>query len=228
MDKITLRHVGAVCAVSYAIGLARLLVLLGTTPGMMEAEGATELLPILAEQSTHATMAAWLLILLPVLLAVAGLSFFHALREVGSLMWVAMAAFVGGAFLLIYRPFVWLAVIHELAPAYVAASEGTKEALAVVGDTLNRFAYMGDLVGPVLVVGIGVLLFSLTIPRTSLAPRWVAWIGVFAAIVGGWLPLLVPVASVLEPISLLGIVAWWVWMVAMGVTVWRNPEHTGA
>lgn len=225
MERMSLLRVGGVCAVSYAIGGAVFLALMIATPGAMDAEGATEVLPVLAEHPIIAATTAWLLVLLPILLIVAGLSFFQALRQVGSMMWIAVAAFVGGAFLIIYRGFVWVAMSYELAPAFVAASEDTKDALAVVGDTLERFAFMADMVGGVLIVGIGVLLFSLAIPHTSVAPRWVARLGVFVAVAGGWFTLLAPVAEVFELINFVGFVAFWVWMVAMGLAVWRVPER---
>lgn len=227
MERIGLLKVGGVCAVSYAIGAVVFLVLLIST-GLMEASDATQALPALAEHSTVAAVAAWLLVVLPLLLAVAGLSFFYALRRTGSLMWIAMAAFVGGAFLIIYRGFVWLAVIYELAPAYVAAPEGTKSALAVVGDTLEMFAFMADLIGAALVAGIGVLLFSLALSRSAIAPRWVGRLGIFAAISGGWGTLLGPASEVFELISLVGALAFWIWMAAMGVAIWRIAEPAEA
>ena len=226
MKRISLMRVGGVCAVGYAIGLAALIFLLMAS-GMAEVEGANQVLPALEEHPAIAATAGWLLVLLPLLLVVSGLSFFRALRQFGSLMWVAAAAFVGGAFLFIYRGFIWLAVTYELAPAYVAASGATRETLAAVSDTLERFAYMADLLGAVLVGGVGTLLFSFAILRSSFAPRWVAWVGVFAAVVGGWFSLLAPVAEVFELISFLGTVAFWVWMVAMGVALWRASEPAG-
>ena len=114
-----------------------------------------------------------------------------------------------------------------MAPAYVAAPQGTKEALAAVGDTLEKFASMAGLVGGVLIGGVGVLLFSLAIPHTSFAPKWVAWLGVFVAVVGGWFTLLDPVLGVFGLISLLGVLAFWVWMLVMGVALWRASEPAG-
>ena len=55
------------------------LALMIATPGAMDAEGAAEVLPVLAEHPIIAATTAWLLVLLPLLLIVAGLSFFRAL-----------------------------------------------------------------------------------------------------------------------------------------------------
>ena len=50
---------------------------------------------------------------------------------------------------------------------------------------------MAELVaGGVLVAGMGVLLFSLAILRTTVAPKWVAWLSFPVALLGGWFTLL--------------------------------------
>ena len=72
------------------------------------------------------------------------------------------------------------------------------------------------------------LLFSLAILRTKVAPKWVAWLGIFAALLGGWIPLLRPVAEVFEIFELIGGLGWFVWMVVMGVVLWRAPEPASA
>ena len=82
-----------------------------------------------------------------------------------------MFGFVGGALLIVYRGAIWLAVASVLAPAYVDAAESTRMTLAIVGATLERFAFVADMVGGVLVAGIGVPLFSLAVLRTGLTPE---------------------------------------------------------
>jgi hypothetical protein len=51
------------------------------------------------------------------------------------------------------------------------------------------------------------------------APRWVSAIGLAAAVLGGWLGLLAPVAEVADDVSTIGFLAFFVWMPAMGVTL---------
>ena len=70
-------------------------------------------------------------------------------------------------------------------------------------------------------LGIGVLLFSLAILRTAIAPKWIAWLGFLAALLGGWVTLLGPAAEVFEFIGFIGFM---VWMIAIGVALWRAPE----
>jgi hypothetical protein len=221
MERVNLLNVGSVCAILYGIGAAAFFALLVGLTGLAEAEDAAEVLPILAEHQASAAIAAWLLVLLPMLLAIAGMSFFQVLRQAGSLMWVAALAFVGGSLLIIYRGLIWLALTYELAPAYVSADEVSRRTLAIVGDTLERFAFGADLVGGVAIAGIGVPLFSIAILRTAISPRWIAWLGFVVALLGGWFTVLGQVDAVFEMLSFIGFVGFWVWMAAMGVVLWR-------
>ena len=86
---------------------------------------------------------------------------------------------------------------------------------------------MAELVLGALIGGLGTLLFSLAILQTNVAPRWVAWLGVAAAILGGLLTLLAPASEVFELINFLGAIGFWVWVLAMGVVLWRAPEPAG-
>jgi len=115
-------------------------------------------------------------------------------------------------------------MVYKSAPAYVAASVGTQNSLAIVGDTLLMFTLVADFIGAALVAGIGLPLFSIAILRTGVAPRWVAWSGIFAAIARGWITFLRPVSEVFEIIELVGGLGFFVWMVVMGVVLWRAPE----
>ena len=49
--------------------------------------------------------------------------------------------------------------------------------------------------------------------------RWIGWLGLFAAVVGGWLGLLAPASSVIEGISALGFIAFFVFMVSVGIAI---------
>ena len=73
-------------------------------------------------------------------------------------------------------------------------------------------------------MGIGFPLFCIAILRIAVAPRWVAWLGLFAAILGGLITFLRPVSDVFEIIELVGDLGLFIWMVVMGVVLWRAPE----
>ena len=221
MERVSLVKVGGVCAIVTGIVSAVGVILIIAGTDLFDAEDTAEALPIFEEDQAIVAIALWLFVLGTVLLMAAGLGLFQALRQAGSLMWVALVAFVGGAFVTLFHHFTDLAVVYELAPAYVDATGDTKSTLAIVGDTLDSFAHIADAVGGVLILGIGVLLFSLAILRTAIAPKWIAWLGFLAALLGGWVTLLGPAAEVFEFISFIGFM---VWMIAIGVALWRAPE----
>lgn len=227
MERVSLAKVGGACAILYTIAVIAAVIPLAAAD-LLEAEDAVDVLPIMAENQTMVTISGWLFVLAPILLAVAGVSFFQALREAGSVMWVALLAFSGGALLVVDRAFIWLALNHKLAPAYADADEATRSMLIVVADTLIWIGFMAELSLGTMIGGIGILLFSLGVLRTKMAPRWVAWLGFAVAVLAGWVTLLGPVAEVFELIELIGLVALIVWMVAMGVAVWRAPEPASA
>lgn len=64
-------------------------------------------------------------------------------------------------------------------------------------------------------------------PIIILASKRVAWLGFITAVVGAWLTLLGPVSEVFEIISTLGF-GFYVWMIVMGVVLWRAPEPVSA
>jgi hypothetical protein len=78
--------------------------------------------------------------------------------------------------------------------------------------------------GGILVAGIGVPLFSAAILRTKRAPGWTAWLGFAIALTAGWFTLLIPVAGVFGVVTLVGFVGFWIWMVRLGVVLWRSPR----
>jgi len=227
MEKVTLLKVGGICAILYTIAIIVALIL-GSAIGALDAEDAAEVLPIMEEDQVVAATVSWLFVLGPILVAIAGLGFFHRLRQAGPLMWIALVTFSGGGFLIVYRGSIFVAMTYELAPAYVAASGDTERTIAAVGDTLLMFATTADYIGAALVAGIGLPLFSWAILRTNIAPKWVAWLGFFAAAIGGWLTFLRPVTDVIEITELFGGLGYFVWMIVMGVVLWRAPEPVSA
>ena len=60
--------------------------------------------------------------------------------------------------------------------------------------------------------------------RTKLAPRWVAFLGFAVAITAGWATLLLPFGEVFVIVNFVGTIGFLVWMVAVGIKLWRAPE----
>ena len=109
MERVSLLKVGAVCAILYIIVIVVALIL-GSAIGALDAEDAAELLPIMEEDQAVAGTVSWLFVLAPILIAVAGLGFFHALRQAGPSMWIALLAFSGGGLLIVYRGSIFVAM----------------------------------------------------------------------------------------------------------------------
>jgi hypothetical protein len=104
LEKLNLLKVPALSAMAYGAGSIVFLALYVAQGGTQVDWGAAaEALPYV--HGTAAAMAGLIarsmLFVLPVLSAVAGLGFFHAMRRAGLLSLLATAAFVVGGFLLI-------------------------------------------------------------------------------------------------------------------------------
>ncbi|MFB3050707.1 MAG: DUF4386 family protein, partial [Acidimicrobiia bacterium] len=67
------------------------------------------------------------------------------------------------------------------------------------------------------------LLFSIAILQTGFAPKWVAWLGLIGAL-GHWLALLSQTSEVFELIGIVGEIAFFVWLIAVGVVLLRKSE----
>ena len=93
-----------------------------------------------------------------------------------------------------------------------------------MGNTLHVTGVLSVVVGNVLSFGIGVALFALATLRTSAIPKWMGWLGLLVAVLGGWLGLLAPVSGVFQIVSTIGSVAFSVWMVLMGIALLRSRE----
>lgn len=227
MERVGLFKVGGASAILYSI-LIVVIVGLYAASDLLEADTASEVLPAAEEHKVIAATAGWLIVLAAVLFGIFGLALFEALRHAGSLMRLAVLVFVGGSLLALLRKLIWLALTYELAPAYAAATGDARTTLEAIGDMWLRFGHvMGDIMGAVL-VGLGILLFALGIMRTRAAPLWSVWLAVVSAVFGGWFILLAPVAPVFELIYFLGNLAFFAWVVTIGVVLWRLPEPATA
>lgn len=216
------QRIGAACALAYAVLVWVTLGLYGST-GADKAHDAVDFLPLLDANRGAAVTSSILFAVMPVIIAVAGIGLFSLLRDGGPMAWLALFGFVGGGLSIVYRGFIWLAMTLELAPAYVGADASGKATLAAVGDTLAVFSAGATMVGAVLIAGIGVLASAILMRQLAIGPRWLVWLGVFGALVGGWLTLLTKVSDVAATISGIGNVAVFIWFAAAGIIAWRAP-----
>jgi hypothetical protein len=79
--------------------------------------------------------------------------------------------------------------------------------------------YFGD----ILIWGVTTPLFAIAVLKTSAAPRWIGWVGIVSAVFAGWLGLLSPVSSIVEGISTIGFLAFFIFMASLGVALLRRP-----
>ncbi len=166
MGNISLVRVGAVCAILVAVSaiVARIFFRFGDIV------------------TGH-----WFDVLALVLTMAAALGFYQALRQAGPLLWIAVVAFLTGVIFGLLREFIRLGIAIELAPSYAEASAATRPALEVMANTLRQTSRLASGVGYALIFGIGVLLFSFAILRTSVVPKWIGWVGLMLPFwEGGW------------------------------------------
>ena len=144
-----------------------------------------------------------------VLIMAAALGFFQALRQAGPLLWIAVVAFLTGVIFVLAHEFIRLGISYELVP-----------------NTLGQTGWLAAGVGSVLIVGVGIPLFSFAILRTSVLPKWIGWLGLvnvathvaLATILSGVF------GSSIRPPWLLATGTFSGWVLAMGVVLLRLKE----
>jgi uncharacterized protein DUF4386 len=154
---------------------------------------------------------------------VAFLGFYDALRAAGPLMIVAPVAGAAGMVLVTISHATPIALALQLAPEYQGANAVQQASLAVTADTLAQFCLLMNYFGDALIWGVTTPLFALAVLRTGAAPRWIGWVGLVAAFFAGWLGLLSPVSSLVEGISTIGFLAFFLFVASLGVALLRRP-----
>ena len=67
-------------------------------------------------------------------------------------------------------------------------------------------------------------MFAVAILRTRALPRWIGWLGILVGVLAGWLGLLSPASGVIESISGIGFIGFFVFMLSMGVAILRRHD----
>ncbi len=157
---------------------------------------------------------------------VAFVGFYDALRHAGPLMIIAPVAGAAGMVLVTISHATPIAIALQLAPGYTAANEVTQASLAVTFDTFARFCLLMNYFGDILIWGVTTPLFAIAVLKTSAVPRWIGWVGIVTAVFAGWLYLLSPVSSIVEGLSVIGFLAFFIFMASLGVALLRR--HTAS
>jgi len=201
MGTISLVRVGGVCAVLAAVSGTMGRISFGNA--WLASRGVDTLI------TGH-----WFDALAGVLLIPAALGFYRALRQAGPLLLIAVVAFLTGGIFLLAREFILLGILYELVPG--------------IPDALRQTSWLAGavlVVVWVLIFGIGVLLISFAILRTSVVPKWIGWLGLIVVVLNVALVMvLLGVFENIRPPWLLAMGSYLGWLLAMGVGLLRLKE----
>jgi hypothetical protein len=122
-----------------------------------------------------------------------------------------------------------LALLLELPPAYVGASESARVSLLAFGGTMNALKETLFTLGQMLGFGLGLLLFGVALLRSGTMPRWLGWLALVPAILIGWVATLMKISGVplgiLGPVTGLGFLLFFLWVGSMAVVLFRWQPH---
>lgn len=215
--------IGAICAILTTVSFVAGVVLLGTN-GVENlipetGEGGLAWIGDVDDAGDVFFGGAWLIILTTMLGAVALVGFYEVLKDAGPSMILAPVLGIVGLTLVTISHLIPISLAYDLVPGYVAADEATRTSLAVTFDTLANLSLVLNYVGNALGWGVSLPLFAVAILRTQAIPRWIGWLGLAVAVLAGWLGLLAPASSVIEGVTTLGFLAFFAFMLAMGIAI---------
>lgn len=230
--NLRLSTVGAVCAILTTVSFVTGAVLLGSSggPDLIPETGADglEWIADVDGAGDGFFAGAWLIILVTLVGIVALVGFYDALKEAGAVMVLAPIVGAVGLSVVTISHLIPIALAYEFVPAYVGAGETVEASLAVTFDTLASLSQILNYVGNFLGWGVAVPLYALAILKTSVVPRWIGWLGLVVAFFAGWLALLAPASSAIEGITIVGFLAFFVFMVSMGIALLRQRRPVRA
>src|SRR5262245_22146154 len=168
----------------------------------------------------------WLVVTGGLFALVALIGFYEPLRRAHPLLILGPILSVVGFVFVTISHALPLALAYEFVPGYVDAGPVTQASLRVDFDTWAITCLVFNYIGDVLVWAIVVPLYAWASLRTRAVPRWIGWFGLATGVLAGWLGLLSPVSSVIDGITFLGFVGFFVWIAAMGIALLRRRPAT--
>ena len=232
MRNLSVSTVGAVCALvtvaGFVVGIV-LSIVSGVQVLIPEtgAEGL-EWIADVQDAGDLFTVSAWFVVFAGLFGMIALVGFYDALREAGPVTIVAPIAGVVGLTVVTISHVIPVAMAHELAPAYSEATEATRASLGVTFDTLASLSGLTNYFGNALGWGVAVPLYAIAILKTSALPRWIGWLGLVVAFFAGWLGLLAPALGVVEGLTGIGFVGFFVFMTSMGIAILLRRNRSTA
>lgn len=226
MRELRLSTVGGVCAVS-AVACFVLGVVAMASSGVQvlipeTGSAGREWIADVDEAGGLFYLGAWLIILMGFLGVVAFLGFYDALRDAGRVLVLAPILGAVGLTLVTFSHLVPIAMGYELVPAYTAAGPAGQASMAVTADTLAAIALVTNSAGNILGWGVATPMIALAVLQTRLLPRWIGWLGLAVGLLAGWIGMLTPAADVFEVASTLGFFGFFVFLLAMGISILRR------
>jgi hypothetical protein len=229
VKSLSLATVGAVCALVAVAGFAVGLLLIGTS-------GVETLIPETGDKGLEWIAdvdkaggqffaGAWLIVFAGLFTLVALVGFYDVLRDAGPVMVLAPVLGAVGLTLVTISHSVPVAMAYELVPAYTEANGATQSA---TNDTLASVSLLTNYVGNALGWGVVVPLYAVAILKTGALPKWIGWLGLVVAFFAGWLGLLAPASSVIEGLSAIGFVGFFIFLASMGIAILRRQRGSPA
>jgi hypothetical protein len=161
---------------------------------------------------------AWLVILGGLFGLAALLGFCEALQGGSPLLgFVPVAAAVGFGLVTISH-LIPIALGYEMVPDFAAADASTFDTFAALALVLN---YTGD----ALIWAFVVPLYGWIVLKTRIVPRWIGWLAFVVFVFAGIGNLLSPASSVIEGLTFIGFLGFFVWIAAMGVALLRRSTE---
>jgi hypothetical protein len=229
LRDLKLANVGAVCAIATVVLFVAGGVLMGTSGVEVlipeTGQAGRDWVADVDQADWRFLTGAWLIILMGFVGIVALIGFYARLREAGEAFVLAPVLGAIGLTLVTVSHLIPIAMAYELVPAYVGAGADGQSTLSATADTLAAMALVTNSAGNFLGWGVAVPMFAVAILTTRQLPRWIGWLGLVVAVLAGWLGLLGPASSVLEAVSGLGFVGFFVFMLSMGVAMLRRDRH---
>ena len=219
MAELRLSTVGAVCALvtvaGFVVGIA-----------LMATSGVQVLIPETGEEGAKwvadvrdagdwFVVGAWIVGLAGLVGIVALVGFYDVLKDAGSVMILAPIAGAVGLTLVTASHVIPIAIAQELAPSYRPGD-------ATVFDTFAAACLLLNYFGNVFNWAVATPLYAGAILKTGALPRWVGYLGMIAAVFAGWLGLFAPLSPVIEGITGIGFLAFFLFLASMGITILRR------
>jgi hypothetical protein len=227
MRDLKLTTIGAWCGIlttaSFVVGIA-----------LMAASGVQVLIP---ETGGHKTIdwiddvngasgaffaGAWFVILGGFFAFLAIVGFYFALRDAGPVMLLAPVLGGIGMGLVQISHMIPIAIGYRLAPDYADATGATQASLGSTAGMFASLAHVLNYSGDALVWGVVVPLLAWAILATRVVARWIGWLGLVTGVFAGWLGLLSPASSLIDGLTFIGFVGFFVFNAALGVALLRR------